>query len=50
MADRGIVRVRNDGDSVHILAITKVATGVTDTQVQAEYDVLMSGGTPTSPA
>lgn len=44
----GAVRVRNGGDSVHLLQMSKVADGVTDAQVQAEYDVLLSGGTPTS--
>lgn len=44
----GTVRVTNSGDSVHLLAISSVADGVTDAQVQAEYDTLMAGGTPTS--
>ncbi|HTZ45185.1 MAG TPA: hypothetical protein VMB79_15105 [Jatrophihabitans sp.] len=48
MPSHGTVRVRNSGDSVHLLAISKVADGVTDAQVQAEYDIVMAGGTPTS--
>jgi hypothetical protein len=44
---RGTVKVRNNGDSVHLLAISKVADGVTDAQVQAEYDNLMKGIFPT---
>ncbi|MDQ2959084.1 MAG: hypothetical protein M3Y42_19275 [Actinomycetota bacterium] len=43
----GTVKVRNNGDSVHLLAISKVAKGVTDAQVQAEYDNLMMGIFPT---
>jgi hypothetical protein len=45
---RGTIKVRNNGDSVHLLQMNKVADGVTDAQVQAEYDTLMMGGTPTS--
>ena len=48
MPSKATVRVRNNGDSVHLLQLSKVADGVTDAQVQAEYDTLLSGGTPTS--
>ena len=48
MPHEGTVRVTNNGDSVHLLAINSVANGVTDAQVQQEYDVLMTGGKPTS--
>jgi hypothetical protein len=36
-----------EGD-VHLLQMYQVADGVTDAQVQAEHDTIMSGGTPTS--
>jgi hypothetical protein len=45
---RGTIKVRNNSDSVHLLQMYKVANGVTDAQVQAEYMTIMSGGTPTS--
>ena len=48
MPAKGTVKVRNNGDGVHLLQISKVADGVTDTQVQTEYHTLMTGGTPTS--
>jgi len=48
MPSYGTVRVRNNGDSIHLLQITNVANGVTDAQVQAEYAILMAGGKPTS--
>ena len=44
----GTIRVRNDGDMVHLLQITPVAHGVTDAEVQAEYDQLMAGQQPAS--
>ena len=47
MPRRGTIKVRNNGDSVHLLAISKVADGVTDAQVQAEYGALMMGVFPT---
>lgn len=43
MPEQGTVKVRNNGDSIHLLAISKVADGVTDAQVQAEYNNLMMG-------
>jgi len=43
MPHKGTVKVRNNGDGVHLLAISKVAKGVTDAQVQAEYKKLMKG-------
>jgi hypothetical protein len=45
---KGTIKVRNNGDGVHLLQMYKVANGVTDVQVQAEYNTIMSGGTPTS--
>jgi hypothetical protein len=48
MPPKGTIRVRNNGDGIHLLQISKVADGVTDAQVQAEYDLLLSGGMPTS--
>lgn len=45
---KGTVKVRNNSDSIHLLQMSKVSDGVTDAQVQAEYQTLMSGGTPTS--
>lgn len=48
MPRSGTVKVRNRGDSVHVLQMSKVADGVTDAEVQAEYDTLMTGGKPTS--
>jgi hypothetical protein len=47
MPAKGTVKVRNNGDSVHLLQISKVADGVTDDQVQDEYDALMTGTFPT---
>lgn len=47
MPAKGTVKVRNNGDSVHLLQISKVADGVTDAQVQAEYDALMMNVFPT---
>jgi len=47
MPRTGTVKVRNNGDSVHLLQISSVANGVTDAQVQAEYDNLMMGIFPT---
>ena len=44
----GTIRVANDGDAIHLLQISPVATGVTDAKVQAEYNQLMAGKTPTS--
>jgi hypothetical protein len=41
MSARGTVKVRNNGDSIHLLQISKVKKGVTDAQVQAEYNSLM---------
>jgi len=46
MPAKGTVKVRNNGDSVHLLQISKVADGVTDHQVQHEYDRLMMGKFP----
>lgn len=43
MPAKGTVKVRNNGDSVHLLQISKVADGVTDAQVQTEYNNLMMG-------
>ena len=48
MPPKGTIKVRNDGDSVHLLQFQKVADGVTDRQVQHEYNIIMGGGTPTS--
>jgi len=48
MPAKGTVRVRNNGDSIHLMNITKVADTATDTLVQAEYEILKTGGTPTS--
>lgn len=45
---KGTVKVRNNGNGVHLLQISKVADGVTDAQVQAEYDTMMAGGQPKS--
>jgi hypothetical protein len=42
-----VVVFGGEGD-VHLLQMYRVADGVTDAQVQAEYDTIMSGGTPTS--
>ena len=47
MPAKGTVMVRNNGDSVHLLIMNKVADGVTDAQVQTEYDNLMKGIQPT---
>jgi hypothetical protein len=47
MPAKGTVKVRNNGDSIHLLQISKVADGVTDAQVQAEYDALMMNVFPT---
>ena len=47
MPEHGTVKVRNNGNSVHLLAIGKVADGVTDAEVQAEYNKLMMGVFPT---
>ncbi|HEV7207390.1 MAG TPA: hypothetical protein VGN54_01485 [Mycobacteriales bacterium] len=44
----GTIRVTNDGTVIHLLQMTRVADGVTDPQVQAEYDLIVHGGTPTS--
>jgi hypothetical protein len=46
MPAKGTIKVRNNSDSVHLLQISKVANGVTDAQVQAEYKSLMMGGAP----
>ena len=46
MPAKGTLKVRNNGDSVHLLQISKVADGVTDAQVQVEYDALMMGVFP----
>ena len=48
MPAKGTIKVRNNGDGVHLLQISKVADGVTDTDVQNEYNTIMSGGRPTS--
>lgn len=48
MPAKGTVKVRNNGDGVHLLQISKVAKGATDAQVQAEYHALMTGRTPKS--
>jgi hypothetical protein len=45
---RGTIKVRNNGDSIHLLQMSKVANDVTDAEVQAEYDLLMMGKMPTS--
>ena len=47
MPAKGTVKVRNNGDSVHLLQISKVADGVTDAQVQVEYAALMMNVFPT---
>jgi hypothetical protein len=47
---RGTIKVRNNGDSVHLLQMYKVANTVTDAQVQAEYDALMAGQPTPDPA
>jgi hypothetical protein len=44
----GTIRVTNHGNVIHLLQITKVADGVTDAQVQAEYDQLLAGQQPNS--
>lgn len=44
----GTIRVRNNGDMIHLLQITPVAKGVTDAQVQAEYNKILAGKKPTS--
>jgi hypothetical protein len=41
MPAKGTIRVRNNGDGIHLLQISKVKKGVTDAQVQAEYHSLM---------
>lgn len=48
LPEKGTVKVRNNGEGVHLLQITKVADGVTDAQVQAEYNMLMMNKRPTS--
>jgi len=42
----GTIRVTNHGNVIHLLQMTKVADGVTDAQVQAEYDQLLAGQQP----
>jgi hypothetical protein len=44
----GTIKIRNNGDSVHLFQISKVADGTTDAAVQAEYDTVLAGGMPTS--
>jgi hypothetical protein len=44
----GTIKIRNNGDSVHLFQMSKVANGTTDAAVQAEYDTILAGGTPTS--
>lgn len=44
----GTIRVHNDGDRIHLLQISSVASGVTDAQVQAEYSQLLAGKQPAS--
>ena len=46
MPAKGTVRVRNNGDGVHLLAISKVADGTTDAEVSAEYMSFMTNGFP----
>jgi hypothetical protein len=41
MSAKGTIKVRNNGEGIHLLQISKVANGVTDAQVQAEYNSLM---------
>jgi hypothetical protein len=42
----GTIKVHNDGNVIHLLQMTKVANGVTDAQVQAEYNQLLAGQFP----
>jgi hypothetical protein len=44
----GTIKVTNQGDGIHLLQMTKVAAGVTDAQVQAEYDQILQGQPPDS--
>jgi hypothetical protein len=46
---RGTIKVRNNGDSVHLLSISKVADTATDTEVSAEYAYFMTYGHPPTP-
>ena len=46
MPAKGTVRVRNNGDSVHLLAISKVADGATDKEVSDEYMSFLTNGFP----
>ena len=44
----GTLRVQNNGDSIHLFEMSKVKTGTTDAQVQAEFDAILAGQQPTS--
>jgi len=46
MPEKGTIKVRNNGDSVHLLAISKVADTATDAEVSAEYAYFMMHGVP----
>jgi hypothetical protein len=44
----GVIRVANDGGGIHLMQMMKIHDGVTDGQVQAEFDAFLNGQTPTS--
>jgi hypothetical protein len=44
----GELRVANLGDTIHVVEIYRVRNGVTDAQVQTEFNTIMAGHTPTS--
>lgn len=47
----GVLEVRNLGDTVHLAEIYRVRNGVTDAQVQREFDTIMANRVPlTDPA
>jgi hypothetical protein len=53
LPSHGTIRVHNDNDcsTIYLLQMSRVATGVTDAQVQHEYDLVRAGKQPgTDPA